>query len=200
MSFVRTWPDGAMVEVLRCKFKSPMVSEKVWMPGTIVKLMTPPSDQSISHGPIILESYLVSFMDGSVGEFDTQHTRHPQPKKQAGRSIFPRKAKGFMPSTAGRLLVMRRLGNSACASGAPMFYVRIMQPMTCGAPGPDYHREVKMEKLMAFGACLAISYLIVFHWWAPELKMEHQHVRYFAHGRHIIAKWKLGGPVSVMWE
>ena len=46
-----------------------------------------------AQGPIIQESYLVSFTDGSTGEFDTGHMRAPQPKKQMGRSIFPRKGK-----------------------------------------------------------------------------------------------------------
>ena len=91
MAFVRTYGDGTPVEVLRNRYKSPMQSEKIWMPGVIVKLMRAPS--ATAQGPIIQESYLVSFTDGSNGEFDTGHMRAPQPKKQMGRSIFPRKGK-----------------------------------------------------------------------------------------------------------
>jgi len=93
MAFVRTYPDGAIVEVLRCRYLAPMQSEKVWMPGVIVKLMQAPSMPD-TKGPIIQESYLISFTDGSNGQFPVGHIRLPTPKKQAGRSVFPKKAKG----------------------------------------------------------------------------------------------------------
>ena len=43
MAFVRTYGDGTPVEVLRNRYKAPMQSEKIWMPGVIVKLMRAPS-------------------------------------------------------------------------------------------------------------------------------------------------------------
>jgi len=57
-----------------------------------------------------------------------------------------------------------------------------------------------MERWKAFAACLSLGYLIAFHLWAETPKRDYEHVRYFDGKRHIVAKWKLGGPISVMWE
>ena len=88
MAFVRTYGDGTPVEVLRNRYKAPMQSEKIWMPGVIVKLMRAPS--ATQQGPLIQESYLISFTEDQMESLIVDISDPRRLKNRLGDQYSPR--------------------------------------------------------------------------------------------------------------